>query len=395
MTDLLLHPADRADAVSEAAAPGDPAPVAPVAPASQIASASAAPCPARPRTDASPRELRIAASGLEPRERAVLVSLARLLDKPDGLRLRWVEDPADSNTLFVPHDWQQYVPPPRVLVRVLPRELPTPEGVLPGLSIALPLRISNVTQLLEAVTDRIAVAMAATAATVATVTATTSALSRPQPASDAGRPDAPSHASNARPSADAADPYQPSSLHRLHAALLAGLLSGERRRTQLPLQGHASPGLVIDFPAGLVLSPLPESELLQGDWSLEPARRAPADLAWPEPPLLLRLAPLLWRMVNRLANHCLAPRPVTGRYRLRRWPEAAALARPQLPRLVALWIRQPMTGAQAAAAAGLPEAQVSWFLTSAIALGIAVPADDDVETAGTSLPPRERVYSGL
>ncbi|TXC66743.1 hypothetical protein FSC37_15795 [Piscinibacter aquaticus] len=41
--------------------------------------------------------------------------------------LRWVDDVNACTTLFVPHDWSQYVPPPRVLVRLTPRGA-TPAG---------------------------------------------------------------------------------------------------------------------------------------------------------------------------------------------------------------------------------------------------------------------------
>ena len=55
------------------------------------------------------------------RDRAVLVSMTRMLDRQAGLSLRWVEDINACTTLFVPHDWSQYVSPPRVLVRLTPR----------------------------------------------------------------------------------------------------------------------------------------------------------------------------------------------------------------------------------------------------------------------------------
>lgn len=289
------------------------------------------PAAAAPTGAAAPvRELDIAASGLDARERAVLVSLARLLDGRGGLRLRWVEDIADCNTLFVPHGWTGYLPPPRVLVRVVPPGV-VPASSPPGLVVEAPLRMSRVTQVLDAAADRVDVADTA-----------------------GGSGEGP---------------------HALHAALLAGLLSGERRRTLLPLGD--GPGLIVDYPAGQLLSPWPLEGLLQTRLCLGPPQRAPLNPPWASALQPLRLPPLLWALGHRLSDAGRVPRAVAGRYVLRRWPEAAALARPQMPRLVAAWTRRPMTVAEAAAASQRPMAEIGWFLTNALALGIAVPAAED------------------
>jgi len=63
--------------------------------------------------------------------------------------------------------------------------------------------------------------------------------------------------------------------------------------------------------------------------------------------------------------------PLPGRYRLRRWPDAAALRQPGIPRLAALLTSRSFDLAGASAASGLPPAAVDGFLKACLALGYA------------------------
>lgn len=281
---------------------------------------------------ASPREraLDIAAVGLDARDRAVLVSMTRILDGRAGLRLRWVEDAAACTTLFVPHDWSQYVSPPRVVVRLTPRGA-TPAHAPRGLSVASPLRVNEMTDTLEAAAALYELARGAVQRERASV-----------------------------------------ALHALRDLLVGALLAGERRRTLFGLgDGH---GMVVDFRTGEITSSLPQAELLARPLQLADPRRAPDAVAWPGAPHTLRLSTLLWGITNALVDQGVSPRTINGRYQLTRPLEEAALARPNTARLATAWTQRAMSVGEAAAAGRLSAFEVLWFLSTALALGIAVPA---------------------
>lgn len=298
--------------------------------------------PSPPAAAHAARVLDIAAIGLDPRDRAVLISMCRLLDGRAGMKLRWVEDPAACTTLFVRHDWTQYIAPPRVLVRVTPRGA-TPAESPRGLVVDIPMRVNSVTEVFEAAAALCDVSRSA---------------AQPQHAPDA--------------------------LQTLHALLVSALLAGERRRTLLGIGG--AHGLIVDFRSGEVLSSLPQAELLRHPLQLAEPLRATPEVPWPGESHSLRLSKLLWALSHALVERAIAPRAIAGRYRLRRWPDSAALARPHAPRLVAAWTRRPMTVAEAAAAGALSVSEAAWFLTTALALGIAAPAADIAPEASTPAP---------
>ncbi|MBX3607642.1 MAG: hypothetical protein KF788_20345 [Piscinibacter sp.] len=276
------------------------------------------------------RALDIAALGLESRDRAVLVSMTRVLDGQAGLRLRWVEDITACTTLFVPHDWSQYVSPPRVLVRLTPRGA-TPADSPRGLSVASPLRVGEMTDALEAAAALYELARGA--------------VQR-------------EHARMA--------------LHALRDLLVGALLAGERRRTLFGLgDGH---GMVVDFRAGEIASSLQQAELLSRPLQLVDPQRAPEAVSWPGTTHTLRLSTLLWGMTHALVDQGVSPRTINGRYQLVRPPEGAALSRPSTSRLVTAWTQRAMSAGEAAAAGRLSAFEVLWFLSTALALGIAVPA---------------------
>lgn len=278
------------------------------------------------------RSLDIAAIGLEARDRAVLVSMTRLLDGQAGLRLRWVEDTHACTTLFVPHDWAQYVAPPRVLVRLTPRGS-APADVPRGLAVASPMRVNELTEVLEAAAALYELARGA--------------VQR-------------EHARMA--------------LHALRDLLVGALLAGERRRTLLGVgDGHA---MVVDFRSGDIASSLPQAELLLRPLQLAEPQRAPDAAPWPGESHMLRVSTLLWGLTHALIDQGVSPRTINGRYRLQCPPEPAALTRPSAPRLVAAWTQRAMSVGEAAAVGGLSAFEILWFLSTALALGIAVPAPE-------------------
>jgi len=289
-------------------------------------------------TSAKGRALELAALALDARDRAVLVSMTRMLDGQAGLRLRWVEDVTGCTTLFVPHDWSQYVAPPRVVVRLTPRGA-TPAGLPRGLSVALPLRVSEMTEALQAAAALYELARGAVQREHARV-----------------------------------------ALHALRDALVGALLAGERRRTLFGLgDGH---GFVVDFRTGEVESSLRPAELLARPLQLADPQRAPAGMALPGATHTFQLSTLLWGMTHALIDQGVSPRTINGRYQLTRSPEPLALSRPRIPLLVTAWTQRAMNVGEAAAAGRLSAFEILWFLSTALALGIAVPAAGSL--AGTT-----------
>ena len=278
------------------------------------------------------RALELAALGLDERDRAVLVSMTRMLDGQAGLSLRWVEDVNACTTLFVPHDWSQYVSPPRVLVRLTPRGA-TPARSPRGLSVALPLRIGEMTGVLEAAAALHELARGA--------------VQRGQ---------------------------APVALYALRDLLVGALLAGERRRTLFGLgDGH---GMVVDFRTGEIASSLPQAELLARPLQLGDPQRAPADLSWQGATHTLQLSTVLWGMTHALIDQGVSPRTINGRYQLMHAPEPLVLLRPKMAGLVTAWTQRPMNVGEAAVAGRLSAFEILWFLSTALALGIAVPAAD-------------------
>lgn len=301
--------------------------------------------PSSDSTSAQGRALEFAALGLDERDRAVLVSMTRVLDGQSGLRLRWVEDVTACTTLFVPHDWSQYVPPPRVLVRLTPRGA-TPASSPRGLSVALPLRVGEVAGVLEAA--------------AALYELTRGAVQREQ----------------ARVA-----------LHALRDLLVGALLAGERRRTLFGFgDGH---GMIIDFRTGEIASSLPQAELLARPLQLADPRRAPAAVSWQGASHTLQLSTLLWGMTHTLIDQGISPRTINGRYRFTRSPEPLALSRPGMPRLVSAWTQRALSVGEAAAAGRVPAFEILWFLSTALALGFAVPStgSEPGAAAGRSMAP--------
>ena len=298
------------------------------APSEPVDPHGADPLPSGPSS--TQHALDIAALGLDAHQRAVLVSMTRMLDGQAGWRLRWVEDVVACTTLFVPHDWSQYVLPPRVLVRLTPRGA-TPALTPRGLSVTLPLRVGEMREVLEAAAALYELARGA--------------LQRDQ----------------ARVA-----------LHALRDMLVGALLAGERRRTLFGLADGQ--GMVVDFRTGEIMSSLPLAELLARPLQLADPQRAPAAVSWQGQTHALQLSTLLWGMTHALIDQGVSPRTINGRYQLTRQLEPLALSRPNMPRLASAWAGRAMNVGEAAAAGRISAFEILWFLSTALALGIAVPA---------------------
>lgn len=298
-----------------------------------------APLPALAPAPEAALELRVGATDIGAKESLLLRSLIRLLDLRIGLRLQFSEDTQHCNVLFVAGDSERRAPANCVVVRLLPLG---DDAAGPGLRVHAPLRTSNVTAALQA-------AGALLASERATL-----------------------------PPCDG--------LAALFKVLTRHLMARDRRSTVLPLQdGHV---LLVDFGAESVHTALTLDALLAGQYRLGPARRAtPTELvqASDEPALPLRA--LVWAAAQALGDAGTDGGLLEGRYRLLRWPEAAALSRPGLPRLVALWTTRPMGLAEAGAASDASAARVRWFLEACLALGLAVPDDAAPTAVDIELPP--------
>lgn len=132
--------------------------------------------------------------------------------------------------------------------------------------------------------------------------------------------------------------------------------------------------MVIDFRSGEITSSLSLAELMLSPLQLAEPQRAPDRFPWLGETHSLRLSTLLWTLTHALIDQGVSPRTINGRYQLVAAPEPAALTRPSAPRLVAAWTQRAMGVGEAAVAGGLSAFEILWFLSTALALGIAVPA---------------------
>lgn len=284
--------------------------------------------------------LTVGACDLGAKELVLLRSLLRLLDGADGLRLTHAEPAEACRVVFVPARWARRLPPSCVVVRVL--ELADDDPVGPGLQVHAPLRSSNVAAVLRAAASLIA-------------------QGEPPPSA---------------PCDGLVDLFQLIARH---------LAARERRCTGVPLDGRGM--LVLDFEAGLAHAALPLTTLLAGTYRVgAPARATPAERDAAAALPALPIAELFWRAAQRLGDEGRTGTPMPGRLRLARWPDAVALSRPGLPRLAALWTGHAMSIAEAAAASGLPEPAVYWFLQACLALGLARPCAGETPAVAAAPP---------
>jgi hypothetical protein len=282
----------------------------------------------------------IGALDLAAKDRMVLQSLVRLLGGSSGLQLQFTEDIGQCNVVFVPGDWTQRLHSRCLSVHLLPESAGLPALASPGLALTAPLRAGKVQAVLQAA----AVMLAGGAAAAAN-----------------------------------------NGLATLFLTLSRHLLARDRRSTVLPL--HDGRLLLADFNGGLLHGPMSLDSLLAGEYLVGEPRRAVAadhDAAATGPGL--RLRDVVWAAAHRLGDDAVAGAELRGRYRLLRWPDATALARPGFPRLAALLTSRALGCAEASAASGASPATVRWFLQASLALGIAGPVDAAEPEAAARLP---------
>lgn len=302
-------------------------------------SATTDPTPGRPAAGAAGL-LVIGTRGVPAKEQLVLRSLIRLLDGREGLRLQHAEALDGCNVVFVGGDAAMRLPGARVTIHLVGSD--GAPAAAPGLAVGAPLRMTNVLGVLHLAHQQ---------------------LFEPPVAAGAGG----------------------DGLAALFRSVSHHLLARERRVTVLPLLDGRQ--LTIDFAAERLHSPMPTDELLAGHYRLGAARRAaPAERELTAGVTATTLRDLMWMAAQRLADRAAEPPALHGSFRLRRWPEAAALARLGMPRLCAHLTSRTLDVHQAAAAAGLTTASVQWFLNAALALGVAVPAGEAPEPADRHEP---------
>lgn len=290
-------------------------------------------------TQATRSVLVVGALGLGAKEQLLLRSLVRLLHGSAGLELRFADTPDECQVVFLPDDAAVHVLPPQLGVQVVADVSKEPH---PGLRVQLPLRASNVGAVLQ------------TAAQF---------LGRQRAAAVATR----------------------DGLAHLFDALTRLLMARERRATVFPFVD--GPLLWVDFGDDRCRCDPSPHALLSTACSLgDPRRATPAETAASSGGGCLRLREFLWSLAHRLEDEG-RPAPLLGGcYRLLRWPEAVALARPGIPRLSALLTSRAMGVADASRASGADLAGVGWFLAAGLALGL-VELAGAVEEAPPHAPP--------
>lgn len=287
---------------------------------------NARPSPSRGAT----RVVAIGSVDLPPKEHVLLRSLVRLLRSQfDGIELQMLEDPAGCQIVFVPSDWGTRLPPERVCIWV--RRESGGEHRGGGLSLEAPLRASNVGAVLRAAIDQLQT-------------------------SEAGHV----------------------GLAALFQAITTRLLAQERRAAVFQFQDGRQ--LCVRFAEGLVLGNFPLDSLLRSDsGTIEVRRAGTQDLASFDGNPPARLKDLVWHAAFRLGQregHVVRADDHLH-YRLMRWPDAIALARPGVPKLAALFTSRAMSLAQASEAAGMSPSTTRRFMEACIALGLAAVVSDD------------------
>ncbi|MDO9436914.1 hypothetical protein [Hydrogenophaga sp.] len=136
---------------------------------------------------------------------------------------------------------------------------------------------------------------------------------------------------------------------------------GNPSRSVVPLDSGFL--MLIDAQQGRLQTAAPLDQLLTGNWNpgtWRPAGLRDEELLHDSPTHALR--DFVWQLAQRLVDVGAAPPPLTGTWRLRRWPEAAGLKAHGHPRLAALMTAQHHTVDELGAASGLPPLTVQWFV---------------------------------
>lgn len=285
--------------------------------------------------------LTIGAIDIDAKDQILLKSLIHLLDGQVPCRLRHSEASADCNVVFVPASWPKRLPPNCVTVRVAEAETYSALRDGGGLVVARPLRLQHVMSVLVAAGDLLSSHLLATAS---------------------------------------------NGVRAVFQALTRHMNARERRITVFPLSN--SHRLVVDFVNNTVLATLSQTELIEGRYDLAvPYRAETREIDDFDAPTPWRLRDLIWTLSAHLGDAGVTGGAFAARYRLQRWPDAVALARPGVPKLVALLTSRPLTFDEVCQLSGAPEPVVYWFLEAALALGIATPIEGPYEGKVT-LPAR-------
>lgn len=261
------------------------------------------------------------------KDQLVLRALVRLLEGGVNIRARFSEQLTECNVVFVPGDWPYRFHAPCITVRVLdPDDTAVALGQTADLTVATPLRMTNVIAVLQSATQRV----------------------------------------------HGVSQFDPVKGQRALFELLGERTrTAERRRAVVPIS--AGQQIVFDFVQQLVHTSMPMEVLLSGAYTLgEPHRVSPVEEE------LIRSVPahslrnLLWNLAMRLAQSGASAPLRTGHYRLLRWPDAIGLTAAGHPRLAALLTSRALSYEQVCTSSGVPEATVRWFLEACLALGLAV-----------------------
>ena len=261
---------------------------------------------------------------MTPKDHLLLRSLVRLLDGRDGVPLQFGETVADCDIVFIGAASTLRLPT-GFTVRVTSDRAPP---VAAGLSIAPPLRLTNLLGVLRLVGQLV---------------------ENQDAASEGG-------------------------LVAIFNQLSHLLLTHERRITVLPL--HDGRQLTVDIPNKRLHATLSLKELVAGAYDVEPSRRADTgERVLLDAGPLLRVRDVLWCAAQRLGELRIPAPPLRGTYRMLRWPDAVALACPGVPRLAALMTSRAMDIDRARIESGLDDAALAWLLHAGLALGVVAPAE--------------------
>lgn len=293
----------------------------------------------------APDTLVIGVFALRPKDATVLRALIRLLDGSLGMCLRFSDNLADCDVVFVPHSVAGLCGGCATILVSEPGVDPGPPGE--AITVASPLRMGAVINAMQLLLLRL------------------------------------------RPNA---------SLER--ALWLSALF--ERLYQGLKLGGHST----LPFGAGHLLqldaatqslrSSLPLDRLLaqpHGAGALRPSTAVDDEML--HGAVAHSLRSWLWRLSAQMLSAKAAHPPLRGAWRLLRWPQAAGLMAPGHPHLAALLVRRPYSDVELAHRALLPLANVQAFMLTCDALGLTqapgaasarTPADADA--AGGALAPR-------
>jgi hypothetical protein len=273
--------------------------------------------------------LTVGSADLPEKDQTLVHALIRVLDGGMAVPLRYSEKLGECNVVFASSQWRHAAPNDCVLVRVdSTARSDTPPAR--ELSIAPPMRMSNVLQVLESAAQLLL----------------------------------------GKQEAESPEQALESQL-ALFACIAKGLKTSEQRRSVIPL--GAGQQMVVDFTAQRVHTSVPVETLLSGLYRVgEPHRVSPVEEEIVRSAPSHALRPLVWQLAVQLAQGSKSVPPRHGLYRLQRWPEAMALAIPGHPLLSALFSHRPLTLAQACAEAHMPAPRVHWFLEACLTLGLAV-----------------------